>query len=290
MILIRLFVSDIDGTLVNERAEFEEETIEAIKDFQKQGGTFMVATGRNVWELPEITCRVDHVIFNCANGSILCEEDGQEILSYELDENKVSRFYEFGKTHDLIMQFHCRDVSIIRNDMGRFKNHAINAIRRDSSRNDEEALALFERIYISENMLIGMSLQEIMKHDILKLEYLFMDKEQFEELYPVLKESFADCSIAEKTFLYNVEFSNERSDKGRIIQEYCKIKGIDEDEVAVIGDSGNDLSMIRLFRNSYAMGNASIEVKQAASYQADDNAHLGVCKVLHQIMEENKKA
>lgn len=287
--MIRLFVSDIDGTLVNERSEFEEETIEAIRDFQKQGGIFMTATGRNTWELPEITSKVDNVILNCANGSILCEEDGTEILSYELDEDKVSRFYEFGAKHDLIMQFHCRDVSIIHNDMNFFKSHAINAIRRDSLRNDEEALALFERIYISDNMIIGCPLKDILKHDILKLEYLFLDPEEFETYFPVLQNSFSDCSIAEKTFLYNIEFSNERSDKGRIIQEYCRIKEIDEEEVAVIGDSGNDLSMIKLFKNSYAMGNASIQLKQAAMYQADDNAHLGVCKVLRKIIEENRK-
>jgi len=117
-----------------------------------------------------------------------------------------------------------------------------------------------------------------------------MDKEQFEKLFPILQKDFSDCSIADQTFLYNVEFSNEKCDKGRIIKEYCRIKGIEENEVAVIGDSGNDLSMIRLFENSYAMGNASKEVKKAANYPADDNAHLGVCKVLRQIMKDNRKA
>lgn len=288
--MIKLFVSDIDGTLVNQDGEFEEETIKAIKDFQNQGGTFMVATGRNIWELPEITSRVDHVIINCANGSILCEEDGTEILSYELDEDKILRFYEFGKKHDLIMQFHCRDVSIIQNDKDRFHKHAVNAIMRDYPKTEMEAEALYERIYVSEHTIISSPLEEILKHEILKLEYLFMDKEQFEKLFPILKEEFFDCSIADRTFLYNVEFSNEKCDKGRIIKEYCRIKGIKENEVAVIGDSGNDLSMIRLFENSYAMGNASKEVKKAASFPADDNSHLGVSKVLEQIMKENKKA
>ncbi|MCR4634307.1 MAG: HAD family hydrolase [Erysipelotrichaceae bacterium] len=287
--MIRLFVSDIDGTLEDPEGIFEEETIEAIKFFQEKGGTFMVATGRNSWEVDEITSRIDNVILNCANGSLLCEEDGTEILSYCLDEPTVRTFHELGTRYGLMMQFHCRDISIVANDPKTFRKQCIDALQRDDHASLQKAEAIYERIYEQPYTLIGSSLNEILKHKVLKLEYLFMEKERFEHLYPILKDAFPCCSIAEKTFLYNIEFSNRDSDKGKIIREYCRIKGIKEEETAVIGDSNNDLPMIRLFRNSYAMANGSAEVKKAASFPADDNAHLGAAKVLRQIIENNER-
>ncbi len=287
--MIRLFVSDIDGTLEDPEGIFEEETVQAIRLFQEKGGTFMVATGRNPWELSEITSRVGNVILNCANGSLLCEEDGTEILSYVLDRDIAERFHAFGKRHGLMMQFHCRDISAIVNDPKIFREHAIDAIRRDGRTSLKRAEEIYERIYEKPYTKIGLPIEEILEHKILKLEYLFLREEEFEAVHPLLKDAFPNCSIAEKTFLYNIEFANKESDKGKIIREYCRIKGIKEEETAVIGDSDNDLPMIRLFKNSYAMANGSPEVKKAASFLADDNAHLGAAKVLRQIIENNER-
>ena len=41
--------------------------------------------------------------------------------------------------------------------------------------------------------------------------------------------------------------------------------GIAEDEVAVYGDGGNDIAMLKRFRHSYATKNASDAAKAAAS-------------------------
>ena len=88
--MIRLFVADVDGTLLNEDSQLEEKTIEAIRRFQRQGGIFMIATGRNSWEVDEITSRIDDAVINCANGAVLIDENGQVICSRFLDKETVS--------------------------------------------------------------------------------------------------------------------------------------------------------------------------------------------------------
>ena len=49
------------------------------------------------------------------------------------------------------------------------------------------------------------------------------------------------------------------------------------------------MSMITKFPNSYAMGNAVLELKDKAKYVADTNYNHGVAKVMYEIIERNKK-
>ena len=95
--------------------------------------------------------------------------------------------------------------------------------------------------------------------------------------------------LACSTFFNNVEITASDAEKGKLIKEYCRIMGIEEDEVAVIGDSGNDIGMLKAFRNSYAMGNAEPEVKLAASYVTEDNEHHGAATVCKEICRRNRE-
>ncbi|MBR3006272.1 MAG: HAD family phosphatase, partial [Erysipelotrichaceae bacterium] len=96
----KLFVADVDGTLVNEYSEFETETIEAIKRFRKLGGTFMVATGRNPWELSKITCEVEDVVLNCVNGAVLVQ-NGKTIFSEYLGADQVRLAQKLCDKHEI---------------------------------------------------------------------------------------------------------------------------------------------------------------------------------------------
>ena len=60
--------------------------------------------------------------------------------------------------------------------------------------------------------------------------------------------------------------------------------GINDDEVAAFGDSGNDLEMLRQAGFGFAMANASPEAKAAARYRAPDNNQQGVLQVIDRIL------
>ena len=45
--MIKLIVSDMDGTLLNEEIELSDENLAAIKDAQAHGIHFAIATGRD---------------------------------------------------------------------------------------------------------------------------------------------------------------------------------------------------------------------------------------------------
>ena len=79
-----------------------------------------------------------------------------------------------------------------------------------------------------------------------------------------------------------LEFMNKEVDKSKSIERLAKILGISMLEVIAIGDSYNDLSMIKAAGLGVAMYNAVDCVKAAANYTTDDNEHDGVAKVCDQ--------
>lgn len=66
--------------------------------------------------------------------------------------------------------------------------------------------------------------------------------------------------------------------------EVCSIIGIEMSQVIAIGDSLNDIPMIRAAGLGVAMGNAQEPVKQAADRIAPTNLEDGVAKVIEQVL------
>ena len=114
--MIRLFVSDIDGTLLNEKSQLEEETVAAVRRFQKLGGLFMLATGRNNWEIDEVTSRIPDTINNCASGCILYDSNGDEIISCFLEKENVEKVLEHRFFNEGITHFHGDQMTYIYQD------------------------------------------------------------------------------------------------------------------------------------------------------------------------------
>jgi hydroxymethylpyrimidine pyrophosphatase-like HAD family hydrolase len=54
------------------------------------------------------------------------------------------------------------------------------------------------------------------------------------------------------------------TNKAHALKELLKVKGMQENEVAVVGDSGNDIPLFENFENSFVMKQAPEEVKMKA--------------------------
>jgi Cof subfamily protein (haloacid dehalogenase superfamily) len=85
-----------------------------------------------------------------------------------------------------------------------------------------------------------------------------------------------------KVFL---EVTNKKATKGNGVEVLRKQLGVDKNEVYVFGDSGNDLSMIKKFKNSVAMGNGMDKIKKAATYVTIHVKDGGVPHALKEILK-----
>ena len=74
-------------------------------------------------------------------------------------------------------------------------------------------------------------------------------------------------------------------DKGVGLTQLAALLGFTAAEVAAVGDSSNDLPMLRCAGLSVAMGNASDAVRAAADVIVADNEHGGIAEILNRIAE-----
>ena len=87
----------------------------------------------------------------------------------------------------------------------------------------------------------------------------------------------------------NLEFVLPHTTKGTAVEALANHWGYTPDEVMTIGDSENDLSMIRFAGASVAMGNARDNVKATARYETTDNNHYGVARALYSAIAYNRE-
>ena len=84
----------------------------------------------------------------------------------------------------------------------------------------------------------------------------------------------------------NIEINNINAQKGIAVERYANMLNTPMSNVMAIGDNNNDVSMLKLAGTSYAMGNASTEVKQLATHITDTNVNDGVGKAILAVLAE----
>ena len=100
------------------------------------------------------------------------------------------------------------------------------------------------------------------------------------------RERFYDVLLSSEG---NLEFVLPHTTKGTAVEALAKHWGFSPDEVMTLGDSENDLSMLRFAGAGVAMGNAKPNIKEAARYKTTDNNHHGVAKAIYSAIAHNEE-
>jgi Cof subfamily protein (haloacid dehalogenase superfamily) len=85
---------------------------------------------------------------------------------------------------------------------------------------------------------------------------------------------------------YYLDITHPQANKGAVVDALAEMFGIDRQDIATIGDGGNDTLMFARSGLSIAMGNASEEVKSRASVVTDTNDNDGFAKAVRQYVLE----
>ncbi|MCH4192360.1 MAG: Cof-type HAD-IIB family hydrolase [Butyrivibrio sp.] len=81
----------------------------------------------------------------------------------------------------------------------------------------------------------------------------------------------------------NLEVGAARSDKGLALLSLAEYLGIPRASVMAMGDSDNDVGLLKNAGLSVAMGNASPHVREISMHVTDDNEHDGVAKAIEEF-------
>lgn len=78
--------------------------------------------------------------------------------------------------------------------------------------------------------------------------------------------------------------TSAEANKGAALLAACTYLGVEADQVVAFGDAENDIAMFKVAGASVAMGQASDQVKQAATIVTGTNVEAGVAQVIDRLL------
>lgn len=285
--MIKLFVSDFDGTLLNEMHVVSDETIEAIHALRESGVSFMPASGRDYLAIQQVLKPVGETMKCIAmNGGGYFNNNGEAIITYKLPKEKTLEIYDIVSKYDVVMDFYLENdrVTLVENNL---KATYIDYLMRSSHMTLGEMIHFLKELNFDETVVQVNDINRIAEVGVINYEVNFANIEERNKCLKEVKK-IEGISIT-SAFGNNIEMACAKSTKGDMVESVCELYGIKKEEVVVIGDNYNDVTMFKKFPNSYAMGNAVAELKEMTKFVADTNYNHGVAKVMYEVIERNKK-
>ncbi len=269
----KLICIDMDGTLLNDKKNISERNLKTIRLADQKGVRIAVCTGRiftSAEFFSDLLGVKSPVI--ASNGAYIREKNGDEVVyKATLGVEKCKKLLSIYRQYNLAPHYYTKDTIFIEKMLSSSKfyeevNKTLpvdNQIKIELVKDWNEVFHKYEK-----EILKGIAVND----DIDKIQgakSALRDMEDFE----VVSSRFD-----------NFEVMNKGVSKGSAVKFLADYYGIAKEQVICIGDSENDLSMIKFAGLGVAMGNGNNEVKAAASYITDDNNCDGVSKVIEKFV------
>lgn len=270
---VKLIALDLDGTLFNSQSQISAHNIDTIKKANEAGATVVISTGRPYSGLPFEQLKGSGIRFAITtNGSAIYEiESGKCLFEEAMDEDIILPILDFLLTKDIHMDafiggkgytpVQCVAAGQKLANPPALKHYILNTrVRVDN-------LPLF----IHENQLKvqKMTLNFYPEGDV------FKDRE---EVRKYLESNPAVTTVSGG--YNNLEFTRADVNKGFGLQKMAQLLDIPVAQTMAVGDTENDLAIIRAAGVGVAMGNATAAVKSAADYITTSNDEDGVATAI----------
>lgn len=266
--MIRMIALDVDGTLLTSRGEVTGETVRAIRAAREKGVKVVLSTGRSVPEAVWLTglagCDGRAV---CVGGAVVADmADGRHLRRWDIPDGLATSVLEALRDKPLFCMVFAGEVNLLDPRSARFFRETYPFPAYLDTTVEAEDIALWLKAH-------GKPLTKI-------------HAEGAPELFPPLLEALGKLPGLTLTSSGrdNFEVLAGGVDKGKALCLLGEEWGIAPGEIAAIGDSGNDLAMLRAVGCPVAMGNASDEVKAVCAMVTDTSDRDGVAKAIDRIV------
>ncbi len=287
--MVRMVVTDLDGTLFNSTNQISEENLKAIHRIQDSGLTFAIASGRSYdlafRPLREYGINCDAIL---GNGSQYVDEKGNVIFSCYLKKEPFVRIIDIMASEGLSHIIYTSDRYYTDQDPYTVRKTFVDRGIAMMGRKEEEFAPGGKYDYMPCNHLIKIDdpVEFAQCHDdILKVEAFAITPDKVAPVRDKL------CQIPHIAYLSsfnnNIEVTDENAQKGLILEKVAEIKGLSKDEIMVMGDGMNDISLFTCFRaHSYAPANACPEILSIAHGVVAENTENGFAEAVNKVLDE----
>ncbi len=260
----KLICSDLDKTLLvdNTIPDFNLEAIQKARDL---GVKFVISTGRDIEIISHLlkqlnTENSENEYTICCSGAKIYENKNKKIIYINyLDNEMVKEAFEFGKKFsEIYIIFDTSDGVYIYNDeiLKKEKDDYGYNYKNMEKMEDIKDLKIIRVVYTCKNKYY---LNKILKE--IKEVKIFDNK--------------VDYYLTQNQFL---EFNNLSVSKGEALKWLCSYLNIDIKETIAIGDSYNDVSMIKEAGIGACVKSANDDIKKVSDYICEKDFFEGSVK------------
>ena len=283
--MIKLIVSDLDGTLLQENHLMDQETIDEIKKQMARGVDFMVATGR---DYPGVTPIFENTGIDpeliLLNGAQYRDHGGVIKDNIRLSASQIKAVGEIFARFQVVWNVYTADgIASLFNEEENL-DAFMETAWLDGFCTPDTSKENYRDFYVG--LKVYSTMDELLAHepDILKMEVHDGDREKIHQLQEALMQVEGIAVAVSKPI--NIEVTHADAQKGIMLMNVIEKQGLCSDEVMVIGDSANDLSMLTRFKYSFAVANGAQAAIEAANYLTAENTDLGVVKAIRQLCKD----
>ena len=271
------FFSDVDGTLIHKPAghlhpSFKNENV--IQNFVGAGHAFIMATGRGIRDIRTIAQKLNiPVEYAIAYNGAIIYKNQEEVFANTLSSGQVLDI--LGKVQTLAVRF---DTALLFTDDGQVfsKNPRLMVMLRGIA-----SAVKHKRSYRMWNdKLIEKLVQRGLRFP--KVCFIINNRKAITELEEQLKLAFGNQLSIYCSAPNCLEICDANVDKAAAISYIIRREGLDDSQVAFIGDSGNDVCVFLEQEQSYIMNHAGKQIPRGFAQEVEDVADAILDFVMNQ--------
>lgn len=271
---IKLFAVDMDGTFMIDNFKTSTQNILAAEKAIEAGCEFVIATGRSLGEIPP-------EIMNIKGIRYLVLSNGATIYDIKQDKPIFCDFIPNNEAYSIMSSEAAQSCFIMTFINGRmhFQKSMITSMQGYEMYDEIINFSKLGAICVDD---IAQTVKD-MGVDIAKIVLVFKDKSNKESVIKAL-DCLKNYDLA-NSYPLCLEINKKGINKAQGVGFIADMLGISHDEIVTIGDSGNDVAMLKMTKHSFAMENAMEIAKNAANYLAPKNTQNGVAAVINKFLE-----
>lgn len=261
---IKLFATDLDGTLLNRQGEISEKNIQAFSEMAKAGVIPTIATGRMYDTSKRFAEQLNlDVPIITYNGALIKSVSGKVYFEKFLDSDVVGDIYAYCKEQNYHVQTYQDDILYY---------HSAT----------EKAKAYEESVSVK-GVAVGDKMYDIIE-GVLKILIITDSNEESDLVAKLFNDRFAGRAHAAKSQYNYVEIMAPNINKASGLVHLAEALNIDIDDVMAIGDANNDVPMLNIAGFSAVMGSAKDDVKACGDVVVGDCEHDGVAEAIYKYV------
>lgn len=271
---IKMICMDLDGTaLQRDRSSFSPRLNRALEEAHNRGIAIVPVTGRQFGLLPEAV--KEHPIWE--NLAVLCNgaqvrklATGELLSGLDISSDALKQLLDLAEKYDLPIEFSVDSRLYL-------TAHSLQL------QQDDPGLVFHRDVILAKNGEILPSLLPMCREMVEKVNLLCIPELHRDTVVQELQNIAVSAVWSSRNCM---EITHPDAHKGRGLEEACRLLDIPVECTMALGDSGNDIAMLRRAGLGVAMGNAPDFVKEAAHAVADRYDEDGAAKAIeHYVLK-----